>query len=79
VNIAKGRLQHSKRSYWQPETGRVRFLNATARGVAMTRKDILAWYGCIGLTVAALALIGGIVAAPLLPAVWAPTLTVAQR
>jgi hypothetical protein len=45
----------------------------------MTRKDILAWYGCIGLTVAALALIGGIVAAPLLPAVWAPTLTIAQR
>jgi hypothetical protein len=45
----------------------------------MTRKDRLAWYGCVGLTVAALALIGGIVAAPLLPAVWAPTMTVAQR
>jgi hypothetical protein len=45
----------------------------------MTRKDVLARYGCVGLTIAALALIGGIVAAPLLPTVWVPTLTVAQR
>jgi hypothetical protein len=45
----------------------------------MTRKDVLAWYGHVGLIVAAFALIGGIVAAPLLPGLWAPTLTVAQR
>jgi hypothetical protein len=45
----------------------------------MTRKDALAWYGRVALAVAAFALVGGIVAAPLLPAVWAPTLTIAQR
>ncbi|GEO18173.1 hypothetical protein [Microvirga aerophila] len=45
----------------------------------MTRKDVLAWYGQVGLIVAAFALIGGIVAAPLLPGLWAPTLTIAQR
>jgi hypothetical protein len=45
----------------------------------MTRRDILAWYGQVGLIVAAFALISGIVAGPLLQGLWAPTLTVAQR
>jgi hypothetical protein len=45
----------------------------------MTRKDVLAWYGQVGLIVAAFVLIGAIVAAPLLPGLWAPTLMIAQR
>jgi hypothetical protein len=44
----------------------------------MAHKDVLAWYGQVGL-VAAFVLIGAIVAAPLLPGLWAPTLMIAQR
>jgi hypothetical protein len=45
----------------------------------MTRKDVMAWYGRVGLLMTAFALIAGIVAAPLLPRNWSPPLTVAQR
>ena len=45
----------------------------------MTRKDAVARYGRIGLIVVAFALVGGVVAAPLLPQVWAPFLVIAQR
>jgi hypothetical protein len=45
----------------------------------MTRMDALTWYGRMGLIAAAFALVGGIVAAPLLPSLWTPSLTIALR
>jgi len=46
---------------------------------SMRRNERFAWYGRLGLIMAAFALIGGIVAAPLLPRIWAPPSIVAQR
>ncbi|EIM26694.1 hypothetical protein [Microvirga lotononidis] len=45
----------------------------------MTRKDRVALYGRIGLVLASFAIIGGVVAAPLLRPLWSPGLAVAQR
>ena len=45
----------------------------------MTRKDRVALYGRIGLVLAPFAIIGGVVAEPLLRLLWSPRLTVAQR
>jgi hypothetical protein len=45
----------------------------------MTRKDRIALYGRIGLILASFAVIGGVVAEPLLRPLWAPRLTVAER
>jgi hypothetical protein len=44
----------------------------------MTRKDRVALYGRIGLILASFAVIGGVVAEPLLRPLWAPRLTAAQ-
>jgi hypothetical protein len=45
----------------------------------MTRMDTMAWYGRMGLIAAAFVLVGGIVAAPMLPSLWTPSLTITQR
>ena len=45
----------------------------------MTRKDRIVLYGRLGLILAAFAMIGGVVAEPLLRPLWSPQLTVAQR
>jgi len=45
----------------------------------MTRKDRVALWGRMGLILLSLALMGGIVAEPLLRPLWSPLLTVAQR
>ncbi|QRM34102.1 hypothetical protein [Microvirga sp. VF16] len=45
----------------------------------MTRKDRVALWGRVGLVLVSLALIGGIVAEPLLRPMWSAHLTVAQR
>jgi hypothetical protein len=45
----------------------------------MTRKDRVALWGRIGLVMLSLALMGGIVAEPLLRPLWSPQLTIAQR
>ena len=45
----------------------------------MTRKDRIVLYGRLGLILAAFAMIGGVVAEPLLRPLWSPRLTVAQR
>ena len=45
----------------------------------MTHKDRLTLYGRIGLILASFAVIGGVVAKPLLRPLWCPKLTVAQR
>jgi hypothetical protein len=45
----------------------------------MTRKDRVVLYGRVGLILAAFAMIGGVVAEPLLWPLWSSRLTVAQR
>jgi len=45
----------------------------------MTRKDRVVLYGRLGLVLMAFAMIGGVVAEPLLRPLWSPKLTVAQR
>jgi hypothetical protein len=45
----------------------------------MTRKDRVALYGRVGLIVASFAVVGGVVAEPLLRNVWPSRLIVAQR
>jgi hypothetical protein len=45
----------------------------------MTRKDRVVLYGRVGLILAAFAMIGGVVAEPLLRPLWSSRLTVAQR
>ncbi|EIM26640.1 hypothetical protein MicloDRAFT_00031890 [Microvirga lotononidis] len=45
----------------------------------MTQKVRIALYGRIGLVLASFAIIGGVVAEPLLRPLWSPRLTVAQR
>jgi hypothetical protein len=45
----------------------------------MTHKDRASLYGRIGLVLASFAIIGGVVAEPLLRPLWSPRLTVAQR
>jgi hypothetical protein len=45
----------------------------------MPHKDRVALYGRIGLVLALFAIIGGVVAEPLLRPLWSPHLTVAQR
>jgi hypothetical protein len=45
----------------------------------VTHKDRVALYGRIGLVLASFAIIGGVVAEPLLRPSWSPRLTVAQR
>jgi hypothetical protein len=45
----------------------------------MTRKDRIALCGRIGLILASFAIIGGVVAEPLIRPLWSPQLTVAQR
>ncbi|WP_457092601.1 hypothetical protein [Microvirga sp. P5_D2] len=45
----------------------------------MTRKDRVALYGRVCLVVVSLAMIGGIIAEPLIRMVWPPSLTIAQR
>jgi hypothetical protein len=45
----------------------------------MTRKDRLALYGRIGLILGSFAIIGGVVAEPLVRHMWPARLTVAQR
>jgi hypothetical protein len=45
----------------------------------MTHKDRVALYGRIGLILASFAIIGGVVAEPILRPLWAPRVTVAQR
>jgi hypothetical protein len=45
----------------------------------MTPKDRVALYGRIGLLLASFAIIGGVVAEPLIRPLWSPQLTVAQR
>jgi hypothetical protein len=45
----------------------------------MTRKDRFVLYGRLGLILVAFAMIGGVVAEPLLRPLWSPRLTVAQR
>jgi hypothetical protein len=45
----------------------------------MTHKDRIALYGRIGLILASFAIIGGVVAEPLIRPLWSPQLTVAQR
>jgi hypothetical protein len=45
----------------------------------MTHKDRVVLYGRLGLIVVAFAMIGGVVAEPLLRPLWSPKLTVAQR
>jgi hypothetical protein len=45
----------------------------------MTHKDRIARSGRIGLVLISFAIIGGVVAEPLLRPLWSPRLTVAQR
>jgi hypothetical protein len=45
----------------------------------MTRKDRVTLYAQIGLILASFAIIGGVIAEPLLRPLWSPQLTVAQR
>jgi len=45
----------------------------------MARKDRIALYGRIGLILASFAIIGGVVAEPLLRPLWPSKMTVAQR
>jgi hypothetical protein len=45
----------------------------------MTQKDRVALCGRIGLILASFAIIGGVVAEPLLRRLWSPKMTVAQR
>lgn len=45
----------------------------------MTRKDRIALYGRVGLVLASFAVIGGVVAEPLLRPLWSTRMTVAQR
>jgi hypothetical protein len=45
----------------------------------MTRKDRVVLYGRLGLILVAFAMIGGVVAEPLLRPLWSPQLTFAQR
>jgi hypothetical protein len=45
----------------------------------MTRKDRVALYGRVGHILASFAVIGGVVAEPLIRPLWSPRLTVAQR
>jgi hypothetical protein len=45
----------------------------------MTRKDRIVLYGRLSLIVVAFAMIGGVVAEPLLRPLWSPRLTIAQR
>ena len=45
----------------------------------MTRKDRVTLYGRIGLILASFAVIGGVIAEPLLRNVWSSRLIVAQR
>jgi hypothetical protein len=51
---------------------------ATTQGLRMTRKDLVAVYGQVGLTIAALALVAGIIAAPILPKFGSPAVAVAK-
>jgi hypothetical protein len=46
---------------------------------SMTHKDRLTLYGRIGLILVSFAVIGGVVAEPLLRPLWSPRLTIAQR
>jgi hypothetical protein len=45
----------------------------------MPHKDRLTLYGRIGLILVSFAVIGGVVAEPLLRPLWSPRLTIAQR
>ena len=45
----------------------------------MTRKDRVVLFGRLGLILVAFAMIGGVVAEPLLRPLWSPQRTVAQR
>jgi len=45
----------------------------------MTRKDRAVFYGRIGLVLASFAMIGRVVAEPLLRPLWSPRLSLAQR
>jgi hypothetical protein len=45
----------------------------------MTLRNRVALYGRIGLILASFAIIGGVVAEPLLRPLWSPRLTLAQR
>jgi hypothetical protein len=45
----------------------------------MTRKDRVARYGRLGLILMAFAMIGGVVAEPLLRPLWSSRLTIAQK
>jgi len=45
----------------------------------MTQKDRAALYSRIGLILAAFAMVGGVIAEPLLRPLWSPQVTVAQR
>jgi len=45
----------------------------------MTRMDRVALYGRIGLILASFAIIGGVIAEPLLRPLWSSQVTVAQR
>jgi len=45
----------------------------------MTRKDRLALYARIGLILASFAIIGGVVAEPVLRPLWSPRIAVAER
>ena len=45
----------------------------------MTRKDRVALYGRIGLILASFAIIGGVIAEPLLRPLWFPRMIVVQR
>jgi hypothetical protein len=45
----------------------------------MPHKDRLALYGRIGLVLACFAVIGGVIAEPLVRQIWSPRLAIAQR
>jgi hypothetical protein len=45
----------------------------------MTRKDRVALYGRVGLILTSFAIIGGVVAEPLIRPLWSPRMTVARR
>jgi hypothetical protein len=64
----------------QPVRSHPRYLpSMTLGGFPMTRKDRLALYGRIGLILGSFAIIGGVVAEPLVRHMWPARLTVAQR
>jgi hypothetical protein len=76
-------VQHKtpfKRCKGQPVRSHPRYpLSVTLGGFSMTRKDRLALYGRVGLILGSFAIIGGVVAEPLVRHVWPSRLTVAQR